>query len=88
MNVSFKASFTKDLRAIKDIRLLARVEKAILNVERAPSMDKVHNQTSLKGWQGYHRIRIGDYRLGVSVEGDTVSFVRVLHRREAYRYFP
>jgi len=32
--------------------------------------------------------RVGDYRIGVIVEDDTMVFVRCLHRREIYRYFP
>jgi mRNA interferase RelE/StbE len=31
---------------------------------------------------------VGDYRIGISVEGDEVEFVRCLHRRDIYRYFP
>ncbi|MFM6062867.1 MAG: type II toxin-antitoxin system RelE family toxin, partial [Microcystis panniformis] len=31
---------------------------------------------------------IGDYRIGFFVEEDTITFARVLHRREFYRYFP
>jgi mRNA interferase RelE/StbE len=36
----------------------------------------------------YYRIRIGDYRLGLLLEDDTVTIVRFLHRRDIYRYFP
>lgn len=34
------------------------------------------------------RLRIGDYRLGMIVEGEVVEIVRFLHRRDIYRYFP
>ncbi|MGK7945796.1 MAG: type II toxin-antitoxin system RelE/ParE family toxin, partial [Microcystaceae cyanobacterium] len=33
-------------------------------------------------------IRVGNYRIGFFGENDTITFVRVLHRREFYRYFP
>ncbi len=35
-----------------------------------------------------NRIRIGDYRLGIIFDGETLIFERVLHRKEIYRYFP
>ncbi|MGH2412635.1 MAG: type II toxin-antitoxin system RelE family toxin, partial [Microcystaceae cyanobacterium] len=35
-----------------------------------------------------YRIRLGDYRIGLFIEGKTVTFARVLHRKEIYRYFP
>ncbi|NPA92437.1 MAG: type II toxin-antitoxin system RelE/ParE family toxin, partial [Chloroflexi bacterium] len=39
-------------------------------------------------YTSFYRIRLGDYRLGLEIEGDTVVFVRFLHRRDIYRYFP
>ncbi len=36
----------------------------------------------------YYRIRVGDYRIGVEVVGDEILFVRILHRKDIYRYFP
>ena len=45
--------------------------------------------TKLSGGSGdFYRIRVGDYRLGLELEGEEVVFVRCLHRREIYRYFP
>ncbi|MEM9215017.1 MAG: type II toxin-antitoxin system RelE/ParE family toxin [Cyanobacteria bacterium P01_F01_bin.150] len=35
----------------------------------------------------FYRIRIGDYRIGIIVTGDVVSFIRVLHRKDMYRSF-
>jgi len=32
--------------------------------------------------------RIGEYRIGVALEGSEVEFVRCLNRRDLYRYFP
>lgn len=40
------------------------------------------------GEDRYYRIRMGDYRLGIIVEGEVVTFVRFLHRRDIYGYFP
>ena len=42
----------------------------------------------LSGGGDYYRIRVGDYRTGIALEGETVAFVRCLHRKEIYRYFP
>jgi len=42
----------------------------------------------VKGFPGYFRIRVGDYRLGFSFHNDTVTLIRFLHRKEIYRYFP
>ena len=42
----------------------------------------------LRGERNYFRIRIGDYRLGLKIEGQLVTLVRIINRKEIYRYFP
>ena len=42
----------------------------------------------LLGYNGRYRIRIGDYRIGIEINGDIIEVMRVLHRQEFYRYFP
>ena len=41
MTVGFRASFAKDLETIHDARLLGRVAKVILALERAESLGEV-----------------------------------------------
>ena len=88
MNVEFKESFLKDLRAIKNKELLTRVEELIQLVEKAERLTEITNLKMLKGGGRYYRVRIGNYRAGLVVEKEVVIFVRFLHRREVYRYFP
>jgi mRNA interferase RelE/StbE len=88
LKVRFKESFARDLRAVSEKALLGRVRTLIENVERAGSLTDVAGLKKLRGRGAYYRIRLGDYRVGLAVEEDVVVFVRVLHRREAYRYFP
>jgi len=88
LKVRFQASFAKDLRALKDQALLERIKELIANVEAAQSLAEVSNLEKLRGGGGYYRIRIVDYRVGLATEEGVVVFVRVLHRREVYRYFP
>lgn len=44
----------------------------------------------LSGYSHYYKIRMGDYRIGLRIdgEGQLIEFRRVLHRREIYRKFP
>ncbi len=88
MKVEFKASFAKDLRGIKDNALLARIKEAIEQVEQVTDLQQLTNLKKLKGGANYYRLRVGEYRLGTTIDGDTVTFVRCLNRKEIYRYFP
>ncbi|PZO37717.1 MAG: plasmid stabilization protein [Shackletoniella antarctica] len=88
MKVEFRKTFEKDLKKINDKSLLVKIKSTVNSVEDTASLDDVANLKKLKGNEGYFRIRIGDYRLGLFLEGETILFVRVIHRREFYRYFP
>jgi mRNA interferase RelE/StbE len=88
VKVEFRRTFEKDLKKINDKSLLVKIKSTVNSVEDAASLDDVANLKKLKGNEGYFRIRIGDYRLGLFLEGETILFVCVIHRREFYRYFP
>ncbi|HSK79027.1 MAG TPA: type II toxin-antitoxin system RelE/ParE family toxin [Thermoanaerobaculia bacterium] len=87
MRVQFRQIFARDLEHIRDKRLLERIRGVVELVERAESLEEVPHLKKLQGGS-YFRIRVGDYRLGLVVQGGEVTFVRALHRKEVYRYFP
>jgi len=68
--------------------LLERVRQTIQEVEEAKDVHAIRNLKKLKAQGNHYRIRIGDFRLGLVIVDDIVSFVRCLHRSEVYRYFP
>ena len=88
MNVQFRASFSKDLRKVNNKDLLNRIKETIEHFEKAPSLQDIANLKKLKGGSNCYRIRLGEYRIGLTIENDTVTFVRCLNRKEIYRYFP
>ena len=88
MKVEFRESFAKDLKAVKDKSLLSRAKELIEAVEKVTSLIEISNLKKLKGGGNYFRVRIGDYRLGIALEDDTVIFVRFLNRKDIYKYFP
>jgi mRNA-degrading endonuclease RelE of RelBE toxin-antitoxin system len=81
-------AFEKDLSKLRDKALLTRIKAVILEIEDAETLEDVSNVKKLKTEGNYYRIRVGDYRIGLLFNEDVVVFVRVLHRKEVYRYFP
>ena len=89
MRVDFRKSFARDLRRRKDdSNFLNCVKEIITQIELAESVSEIINLKKLKGESGYYRIRIGSYRIGIRIEADLVIFIRALHRKDIYRYFP
>lgn len=68
--------------------LLTKVKQVIESIESAESLQKIQNRKKLKGEGNYFRLRIGDYRPGFALENDRVIFVRFLHRKDIYKFFP
>lgn len=88
MTIEFRRSFLKDLKLIGDKRILRRVREKIEEVGEAKSTSEISNLKMLQGAGNYYRIRVGNFRLGIAIKGETVIFVRLLNRKEIYKYFP
>lgn len=88
MKVEFHENFDKDLAKSRDPILAKQIRKLIMRLETSTLISEIPNIKKLSGGTSFYRIRIGDYRVGCIVHGSTVLLVRVMHRREIYRYFP
>ena len=88
MKVEFRESFAKDLKSIRDKSVLRRTKSIIETVEKADSLTGLPNLKKLRGHSNYYRLRIGDYRIGIALQENIIVFVRILDRKDIYRYFP
>jgi mRNA interferase RelE/StbE len=88
VKTGFRSSFIKDLKSIKSRTVLESLAKLIENVEVAQDLRRIPEVKKLKAKGNYYRIRLGNYRVGISLDKDEVTFVRCLDRKEIYRYFP
>ncbi len=88
MKTDFLKKFYKDLNktAIQNVKI--NIAETILNVEFATNIGEIKNIKKLTGFRNAYRIKIGDYRIGVFIEKDTVEFARIAHRKDIYRLFP
>jgi mRNA interferase RelE/StbE len=88
MKTTFRQSFLRDIKNIKEKQVLLRIEKVIEQVESAQSLDDIADLKKLGGSKTAYRIRVGVYRLGLHYEKGAVEFVRCLNRKDLYRFFP
>lgn len=88
MKTSFRKSFVRDLKKVKDRAIRDRVREIIEQAEAAADPAALGDLKKLSGTESFYRIRVGEYRAGVTIQGDTVEFVRFLPRRDLYRFFP
>ncbi|MBC7778348.1 MAG: type II toxin-antitoxin system RelE/ParE family toxin [Phycisphaerae bacterium] len=89
MTIEYSTRFIKDLKALKGTPFFEKIKTLAFEfVATIDAPDEIPHFAKLEGYDQYYRIRIGDYRIGVKLEDDTLIFMRVLHRKEIYRYFP
>jgi mRNA-degrading endonuclease RelE of RelBE toxin-antitoxin system len=88
MKVEFLKQFSKDLDDLVGASIKRQVADLIEQVEFLDSLPKTANIKKLKGHRNAYRVRLGDYRIGFFLEGNTVTFARLLHRKDVYRQFP
>jgi len=88
MIVKFEKKFQKDILNISNITTLNSIERIIFAVKNAEKIADIPNIKKLKGTKTAYRIRVGDYRMGVYIENNTVEFICILPRNIVYRHFP
>lgn len=89
LEVQYRQAFLKDLKQLKSSTSYQRIyEVAFTTLAAINTLEEISDIKAMKGYSGRYRIRIGDYRIGIEVNDDFIEVMRVLHRREFYRYFP
>lgn len=89
MKTEYLPSFIRDLKKLKKTAIYSNIKSIALEIiPQCQDLTEINNLKKIKGSTDAYRIRIGDYRLGVFIKDETVTFSRVLHRKEVYRYFP
>lgn len=87
MNVTVRKTFEKDalkLPAFIQLRIAVLLDE----LEKANSLTEISNCKKLTGFKNAYRIRIGEYRVGFYWDKSSINLVRVLARKEMYRFFP
>ena len=67
MKTTFRRSFVRDLKKVKDQTVRHRVRRVIEAVEAATDLQGIGDFKKLAGTHNCYRIRIGEYRLGVVI---------------------
>lgn len=87
MNIEIRQSFVKDSLKLPE-KIQKQIARLIKTIEKAETLSEISSCKKLEGFKTAYRIRVGDYRIGFFFENNTVELVRVLTRKEVYRYFP
>jgi len=76
------------LDKVADGPLKAKVAHVVSQVIQADSLSQIKNLKKLKGFRTAYRIKIGDFRIGLVFEDNTVFFAAIANRKDIYKRFP
>jgi mRNA interferase RelE/StbE len=88
MKTAFTNKFLQQVSSGRFTIIHKKIEKVILDVEKATTLSQIKNLKKLKGQTKYYRIRLGDYRIGLYIEDQVIEFTTIGNRKDIYKHFP
>lgn len=87
MKVEARKSFVRDSQKLSSQNQVKLGEL----IESIPYLKTIFDIPHCKKMQGYknaYRIKFGEYRIGFFRTNEVIELVRILPRKDIYRYFP
>jgi mRNA interferase RelE/StbE len=88
VKVVVSEAFQRDVRKLHNRLAEDAVLHAVKLLNTAAHLRDLSAVVAIQGKPHYFRYRVGSYRLGFTFRDGTLTLLRCLHRREAYRFFP
>ena len=88
MKIELNQTFLSDIRKLRNPKLKNKIADFLEFLKKIDNISEISHFRKLSGHDTAYRIRLGDYRLGVYLIGDTIVLSRFLHRKDIYNFFP
>lgn len=87
--VEYTKRFLKELATLPS-EIQSRIESIVFQELESENPFDLGYLEKMSGYTNKYKIRVGDYRIGITVEKQTRILVcqRVAHRKDIYRSFP
>jgi mRNA interferase RelE/StbE len=87
--VEYTKRFLKELAALP-AEIQSRIESVVFEELETENPFELGYLEKMKGYPDKYKIRLGSYRIGLTVEKDTQTLIceRVAHRKDIYKVFP
>ena len=88
MKILYETSFKKDLKKISETKIKTKLKELLINIKNSKSLSSIPKLKKIQGYKSFYRIRLENYRIGIEVVANTIYFVRILLRKDIYKFFP
>ena len=86
MNIDIRRTFTKDADNLP-ANFQRQLALIITNLQQAKQLTQIKDCKKIKGSKTAYRIRLNQYHIGFFFENETIELVRILGRKDIYKYF-
>lgn len=87
MNIEIRKSFEKDSAKLP-LAVQTQLSEIIETIIKSGKLSEIPSCKKMTGYKNAYRIRLNRYRIGFFFQNQTVELVRVLDRKDIYKYFP
>jgi mRNA interferase RelE/StbE len=87
MKLEIRSSFFKDSGKLPAV-LQNKVAELMDRIQNAGSIREIPDCKKMRGYKDAYRIKLGEYRIGFFRLKSSIELVRILPRKDIYRYFP
>jgi mRNA interferase RelE/StbE len=84
VKIEVRKSFEKDSLKLPII-IQAQLSEIII---KSGKLSEIPSCKKMTGYKNAYRIKLKTYRIGFFLENKKVELVRILHRKDIYKYFP
>lgn len=88
MQVSYSKKFLKQLAVIPQETRYKVESFVFVEIVTATSLSSLGKIEKMQGYDGFYKVRFGNYRLGLVIENNAVTVKTIMHRKEIYKFFP
>jgi mRNA interferase RelE/StbE len=89
VQVIYTKTFLKDLSKVFPAKRRKQIEKFVFeDLPELSSIENAGNIEQMTGFKNYYKVRCGDFRVGIIRKNNTIELLRVLNRKEIYKFFP
>ena len=87
MRVELTKRFAKELDKLPR-KIQLKVVEVLENLDEADSLSDIEDFKALSGYNNFYRIKLGQYRIGLFLNGETFLVERIGVRGDFYKSYP
>jgi len=89
INHKYSESFLKDFKKLKNRSEYQDIYTFVFTtLNNIKSLNEIPDLIKIRSFKNFYRIRFRNYRIGISIENDNITYLRILDRKDIYKFFP